>query len=57
MIGSLVSLVKDLNDDELASLIELAIAAVNGQPEHDLVTCAERLAMFSYAKRIHGRVE
>jgi hypothetical protein len=55
MLGSLVSLVKDLNDAELASFIELAIAAVNGAPSHELATCADRLAAISHAKHKQNR--
>lgn len=51
MIGSLIELVKELSDEELAILIELAISAINCQPSSEIAIHAERLANARYARR------
>lgn len=50
MIGSLISLVKDLTDEELAILIELAISAINCAPSSEIAIHADRLANARYAR-------
>ncbi len=51
MIGSIVTLVKDLTDEELAILIELAISAINCAPSSEIAIHADRLANARYARR------
>lgn len=51
MIGSLIELVKDLSDDELAILIELAISAINCAPSSEIAIHAERLASANYSRK------